>query len=99
MKGKSDPADFAAIEKMRASLLLNTTVMNVEDYGAGSVLKSNQRMLADIASTSISSRTRAELYARIIRFTNARRIVELGSCLGLTTLYLAQKKRRCCLYI
>ncbi len=33
-----------------------------------------------------------ELYARIVNFINAKRIVELGSCLGITTLYLAQKK-------
>lgn len=63
------------------------------DLGAGSLaLKGSQRSLADIARTSVSPRELTELYARIIANMEAHRIVELGSCLGITTLYLAQKE-------
>jgi predicted O-methyltransferase YrrM len=89
---KTDPAEFAEIETLRSNLLINPTVVTIDDLGAGSVLNASKRTLADIAATSVSSRKRAELYARIIQFCNAHRMVELGSCLGLTTLYLAQKK-------
>jgi predicted O-methyltransferase YrrM len=93
VRGKTDETVFAEIEKLRANLLINPTRITVEDYGAGSAITSgSQRALSDIARTSASPKELAELYARIILFADARRIVELGSCLGLTTLYLARKK-------
>ena len=99
IRGKTDSAVFAEIEALRANLLVDTTVVEIQDHGAGSVIKGNKRSLHDIAATSISSRARAELYARLIAFSDARRIVELGSCLGVTTLYLAQKKRHQRFYV
>ena len=90
--GKTDEKLFSAIETLRTNLLENQTVVKVEELGAGSVLNSDTRSLAAIAGTSISSRGRDELYARLVAFSKAKRIVELGSCLGVTTLYLSHKK-------
>ena len=90
--GRTDERVFSELETLRTNLLENQTIVKIEELGAGSVLGSSTRSLAAIASTSISTRERAELYARIVSYTKAKRIVELGSCLGLTTLYLSQKK-------
>ncbi len=93
LHGQTMGDQFRKIEVLRSNLLSNTTTVQVTDLGAGSLsLQDNKRTLAEIARTSISPRALTELYSRIIANINARRIVELGSCLGITTLYLAQKK-------
>jgi len=74
-------------------VLPTRTVLPIADLGAGSLtLKGNKRTLADIARTSLSPKALVEFYSRMVQFSDAHRIVELGSCLGITTLYLAQKK-------
>jgi predicted O-methyltransferase YrrM len=91
--GRTDPLVYAEIEKLRSNMLVDQTLLAIEDLGAGSAVhKSDRRSIADIAHTSISSRRRAELYTRIAAYCNAKRIVELGSGLGVTALYLAQQK-------
>jgi predicted O-methyltransferase YrrM len=79
------------VEKLRARLLQNHLEVTVDDFGAGSTrLKSARRRLSDIAKTSISEAVYSGLYLRIIQFIKAKRIVELGTGLGVNTLYLAQ---------
>ena len=91
--GQTREDKFRKIEELRSNLLANSTSMTMTDLGAGSLmLKDKPRTLADIARTSLSPRKLTELYFRIVTTIKARRIVELGSCLGITTLYLAQKK-------
>jgi predicted O-methyltransferase YrrM len=62
----------------------------VEDLGAGSAFfKSNStRMIRDIARTSISPRKYSNLYLRVIKEYNYKSIIELGTSLGLNTMYL-----------
>lgn len=92
IKGNSTP--IPAIETLRNRLLNNPLEITVEDFGAGSSrLKSAKRKLSDIAKTSISNAAYSDLYLRIIRFIEAQRIVELGTCLGVNTLYLAQDNK------
>ena len=93
VRGKSNESEFEEIEKIRFNLLTNTTALADVDLGAGSrALKGNTRTLADIARVSLSPREVVEFYSRLIHYVDAHRIVELGSCLGITTLYLAQKQ-------
>ena len=92
IRGKTDETLFAEIEKLRTYLQSNETLITAEDPGAGSSGPARgKRTIADIANTSISPKNLTELYTRIIGFINAKRMVELGSCLGVTTLYLARK--------
>ncbi len=91
--GKTESSEFEKIEKLRSGLLNNTSAVEVVDLGAGSqALRGDQKTLGDIARISVSPRKLTEFYARLIQYTDARRIVELGSGLGITALYLAQKK-------
>jgi predicted O-methyltransferase YrrM len=91
IKGSSSPV--AEIETLRTQLLNNPLELIVEDFGAGSTdLKGAKRKLSDIAKTSLSDPVYSSLYLRIIQFINAERIVELGTSLGVNTLYLAQGK-------
>ena len=82
------------IEKLRAQLLNNPLALTIDDLGAGSThLRGAQRKLSDIAKTSLSEPAYSTLYLRIIQFIKAKRIVELGTSLGVNTLYLAQDKK------
>jgi predicted O-methyltransferase YrrM len=82
---------FEQLAKTRAQLLSDETLITVEDYGAGShVLKDKQRKVKDIAAKGISTRKQSELMYRLVNFLNCKTCIELGSSLGLNTLYLAK---------
>ena len=82
---------YPAIEKQRQQLLRDTTVIEVEDFGAGStVMKSSKRVIKDIAATSLKSKKFAQLLFRIVYNYNPVTILELGTSLGITSSYLAK---------
>jgi predicted O-methyltransferase YrrM len=82
--------DFERFEKVREELLKNDTVLKVEDFGAGSrKLHSDKRKVSEIAAHGISSKKQSELLYRLINYLNPKIIIELGTSLGLNTLYLA----------
>lgn len=82
----------AAVEKIRASLLRNNDEIEINDLGAGSQQVSSKRTIADIAKKSLSPPALSLLYQHILQYNDARYIVELGTSMGINTLYLAQKK-------
>lgn len=90
---KVDPDRFNEIEKLRANLLINSSEVEVTDFGAGSKkLTGTKRKLMDIASTSLTPQKFARLYHNIINFQEAKNVVELGTSLGVTSLYLAKRE-------
>jgi predicted O-methyltransferase YrrM len=71
-------------------LLHNETVIEVEDYGAGSVIsKTNERSIASIARHAAKSKKWAQLLFRIVNFYQPQTILELGTSLGISTAYMA----------
>ncbi len=89
IKTKSEE-DFSSIENIRTSLLQNQSVLQIDDLGSGSVLQSDQRKIADIATTSITPAHLAQLYFRICQYTEVHNVVELGTSMGLTSLYFSE---------
>lgn len=86
-------ANLKAIEEIRKELLGDARVVNISDLGAGSqVLKSKTRRVSDIARTSLSSVKYANIYARLTSYFQCQSIFELGTSLGVNTLYLASSK-------
>jgi predicted O-methyltransferase YrrM len=83
-------AAYAAPEQYRRSLLHNNTLLDIEDMGAGSVSGSHrQRTVATIAKNSVKHKRYASLLFRLGNFLQARRILELGTSLGVTSMYLS----------
>ncbi len=81
---------FKPIEELRTSLLQNETVIEVEDFGAGSVvMKNNKRKIRHIAASSLKKPKYARLLHRIIYYYKATSVLELGTSLGITTAYMA----------
>ena len=94
IRDQSDPDRFIEIEKLRANLLVNSSEIEVQDFGAGSKkLNATKRKLKDIASTSLTPQKLARLYHNIINYQEAKNVVELGTSLGVTTLYLAKREK------
>lgn len=81
-----------ALEDLRRDLEANKTVLSVEDFGSGAAPQPRQRTIREIAQSSLSPERWALFYHDLLHYVKANRVVELGTSLGLTTLYLAQKK-------
>ncbi|AQG80100.1 O-methyltransferase [Spirosoma montaniterrae] len=87
-------AAFRPIRALRQRLLNNRHSIQITDYGAGSRLnRSNRRRISDIARTSQKSERFGRLLFRLLRHSEARTVLELGTSLGLTTAYLAEAVR------
>ncbi len=92
MQGSSTQR-FDDIESLRKKLLENQDSIDVVDLGAGSSvasLQSPKRKIADIAAASLTPARLAEIYFRACEYTEAHQIVELGTSMGLTSLYLSR---------
>ncbi|MCP4438179.1 MAG: class I SAM-dependent methyltransferase [Aureispira sp.] len=79
---------FGLLKSLRKRLEINTTIIDITDLGAGSrVHKSNQRSVKDILKTSVSPSWQCELLFRLVNFLQPKTKLELGTSLGLSTLY------------
>lgn len=82
---------FEILENLRQNLLADDTLLAINDLGAGSKhLPSTQRTVSQIAKNSISNPKTAQLLFRLVDYFQPKTILELGTCLGLTTLYLSE---------
>ncbi len=92
IKGKNE-SRFLEIEKTRTHLLSNHSVVSVQDLGAASPhFKSVNRKIARIAATSLNEEKQCLLFYRIAQYMEAKKIVELGTSMGITSLYLSDAK-------
>lgn len=89
----NDKAGYKAyeiIEQRRKNLLKDHRILEVEDFGAGSLMVPfKKRSVKDIASHSLKSKKYAQLLFRIAQYYQVKTIVEMGTCLGITSMYLA----------
>src|SRR5690606_33706008 len=79
------------VEKLRQNLLSDHTAINVSDLGAGSrIFSSQKRKIREIARHSCSSKKFNLLYQYFCSLSPAETVLELGTCLGINTCYLAE---------
>ena len=82
---------FLAIELLRKSLLKNTSVIEITDFGAGSKIHtSNLREIRQIAKSAEKPSKFGKLLFRLIQHFEPKTIFDLGTSFGLTTLYEAK---------
>lgn len=87
---KKEYSCYKPIEKLRQNLLDNNALIEVEDFGAGSVItKSKKRSVKSIAASSLKPKKYSQLLFRIVQYYNKQNVLELGTSLGTTTAYLA----------
>lgn len=88
-------AGYAEFERIRSMMLSDPSTLAVTDLGSGSRTNGGStRRICDIARTSLSPPRRSRLLDRIARYFHSETIVELGTSLGINSLYLAAAKHR-----
>jgi predicted O-methyltransferase YrrM len=81
---------FDEIETLRSNLLNDERTLEVRDFGAGSrISKVKKKSIKEIAQISLSSRKVSRLLFRLVNYYKPDSIIELGTSLGINTLYLA----------
>ena len=81
---------YDTIETLRKKMLVDKTIVNIEDLGAGSAVdKTDQRRIASIAKNSVKSKKFGQLLFRIVKKYQPDSILEIGTSLGITTSYLS----------
>jgi predicted O-methyltransferase YrrM len=83
--------DYDVIEQLRSELLSNNQAISVTDLGAGSHVNNNsEKKISQIAKNALKPKKLAQLIFRLAKEFKPRNIIELGTCLGLTTAYLSK---------
>jgi predicted O-methyltransferase YrrM len=81
---------YDLIEQKKEEMLLDHRVLDLEDFGGGSVFSdADQRSLSEIARYASSTQKFGRLLYRIARFYEPVYMLELGTSLGISTAYLA----------
>jgi predicted O-methyltransferase YrrM len=90
LNDKKEYESYHSIEAIRKELLHDKRIIEVEDFGAGSLAVPNRKKrVSDITRSFLKSKKLAQLLFRIIKYYQSATIIELGTSLGVTTLYLA----------
>lgn len=87
------PYHFSIVESLeseREQMLSSPKTIAFDDAGAGKL--SGNRKISEIAQSSLMPFFKAELLLKLVHWLKPVKILELGTCLGLTTAYLAQGK-------
>ncbi len=81
---------FSKIEAWRESLCKSQVLIEVDDWGAGSkVSNSSQRSISKIVRHAALPKKYGQLLFRMVERYKLRNIIELGTSLGISTLYLS----------
>lgn len=81
---------FFIVEKLRKKLLSIESGIKITDYGAGSMVrKDNVRTISDLARFAAISPRLGRIIFNITRIYKPGSVLELGTSLGISTLYLA----------
>ena len=79
---------FEQIENLRKKLFKNCSIINITDFGAGSrIYKTNQREIRQIAKSAEKNPKFGKLLFRLIQHFKPSTIFDLGTSLGITTMY------------
>ena len=78
---------YDLIESVRASQLISDEKINVIDYGTGK--NNRKKRISTIAQSSVKPAKYAQLLFRLINHFSTEHILEMGTSLGITTLYLS----------
>ncbi|NIJ53669.1 O-methyltransferase [Dyadobacter arcticus] len=91
-KSESNSA-YSSIKSLREKLLRSDEKIQILDFGAGSrVNKSNTRKIRTIARNAEKPEKFGKLFYRLVQRFQPETMLELGTSLGLTTLYLSKAK-------
>lgn len=80
---------YEELNKLRKNLKKDNTILEIQDHGAGPK-NHKASSVKKILTNSVLSKKQGELLFRIAEVFNVKRILELGTSLGLSSSYLAK---------
>ena len=84
---------------LRRLLISDNRIITITDLGAGSHVNNNrQKKISDIARNALKPPKLAQLLYRLAADMQPDTIIELGTCLGITTVYLQQAAPKAKIY-
>lgn len=86
---KNDDYSEHPAEDWRTECMTNNTVINVTDFGTG---QSGPHKITEIARRAAKRQKQGQLLQRIVRFFEPGKMLELGTSLGITSLYQANER-------
>ncbi len=90
---KSNPC-FKEIGIIIKKLKTDKSLIQINDYGAGSrILKNKSRRISSIAKISSTKKKYGKLLYRMVEYFDMKNILELGTSLGIGTMYLAYSQK------
>lgn len=90
LNDKKEYPCYKKIEALRNGLLKDETVLEIEDFGAGSrVNAANQRKVSAVAKSALKPKKFGRLLFRMVQYYQPANILELGTCFGITASYLS----------
>ena len=93
LNDKTVYSEYEKVEALRNRLLNDSTVLEVEDFGAGSAIdKKSKRSISSIAKKAAKPKKFGQLLFRMVKHYQPKTILELGTSLGITTSYLSLAK-------
>ncbi len=82
---------YIDIEQLRKDLLKDKRFITITDLGAGSHVNNNKKKKVKVLAKNALKPTRlAQLIYRLAHYFAPKNVIELGTCLGITTAYLAK---------
>ena len=93
LNDQTDYPEYEQPEELRRQLLKDKTILHIQDFGAGSSLATtNQRTIASIVKWTAKPKKYSQLLFRMLRKYQPKMILELGTSLGISTVYLSLAK-------
>ena len=93
LNDKTNYPGYKKVEALRDQVLNDHTILEVEDFGAGSMMdKKNKRSITSIAKNAAKPKKFGQLLFRMVKYYKPKTILELGTSLGITTSYLSLAK-------
>ncbi|MDX1683728.1 MAG: class I SAM-dependent methyltransferase [Saprospiraceae bacterium] len=77
------------LESVRTKLVSDPTEFMRQDFGTGNSLNKGKTLIKQEARKSLSSKWKVRILFRLIRHYQCRRVIELGTNLGLSSAYMA----------
>jgi len=90
---KREKCNFKEIEIIIKELKNDKSLIQINDYGAGSrIFRDKNRRISNIAKVTSTKKKYGKLLYRMIEYFDMKNILELGTSLGIGTMYLAYSK-------
>jgi predicted O-methyltransferase YrrM len=86
-----DKVEYQDIENLRKNLLNDDRTITITDLGAGSLVNNKkQKQIKELAKNALKPTKLAQLLYRIAKEFQPKIIIELGTCLGITSAYFSK---------